>query len=891
MSQESEENVSSWNRDQVKYWLELKGINNEIQNRFYNEAIDGEALLYLREQDINELCPSSTKFGIRRKLATYIGNLQSVNININNNPFNKIPIINPLLNNIIHTQHSLSPQKSSFIFNNNMSAPFNTSSLSPTHINRNLLSHFNQNSHSPDAHLLNLPSSSPQTRPLSMNTNPIPFSIAIPNDHNVNTMDYNQSHSLSTFDQYSHCESDLIAKDNDNGNENVNGNTTAMEMDIDIEHNQQKLDNPSLRNELNVISNIQSTSINNNNINISPRSDHPSITHNEQTSYPDNNNNTHSSPQIIHHHNQSLNTQNINVSPPTEIENVEEKTQRSSIKLEPPIMFQPPIQQNINFEPYSNEHKTNASHDEIENKTNSIQIKQELLQISTRNDIISESEQHEQIGIESAQDQISTTYTNAVINDQNPVDHLQNLLYDDNTRSPNTKLKTGKYAIQSSMDHNNPIMEQMKLKLLAQKKQSQNQNQQQQISNNTEIEMEAMKARILKQRQAQNQNQHQNEANSKLSPPRKRKRRTIEDDESDDSDSNQNNDNRPLRKRARTKSTSPCKRMRVGNDMNGNNQSQPSLNDTVNSRPHPPSRPRLRKQRYPDTPKPISPYKIPKKQMHVHGSCILRGNDNTNANGIKIVSKCDSDNNMEIDNGWSESDCDNDSEDEMIISAKTKKESANVNERKVKVKRKRRRKPRKFRGKGEDNKDGNTVKKVKDIRNKINSSTKEPYRYSKDNTHDTSNQGKRWTAKELEMIWYFHYSCHWNNLQIAEKFKRTDCGIMVQLDKMYKDKRDKEDLVNKKYLYQQNVDRVLKGENEVIKPERKWSEKLHKWIDVKVSKDEQDNNNHHKDRKISKRFFDSDDSDDESESDSDSDDDIPIGLRMTQSKMKNEVNK
>lgn len=100
---------------------------------------------------------------------------------------------------------------------------------------------------------------------------------------------------------------------------------------------------------------------------------------------------------------------------------------------------------------------------------------------------------------------------------------------------------------------------------------------------------------------------------------------------------------------------------------------------------------------------------------------------------------------------------------------------------------------------------------------------------------------------------------------------------MVQLDKMYKDKRDKEDLVNKKYLYQQNLDRVLKGEKELIKPEKKWSEKLHKWIDVKLSKEEED-------KKI-KRYEDSDDSDDESESDSDSDDDIPIGLRM-QSKTK-----
>ena len=106
---------------------------------------------------------------------------------------------------------------------------------------------------------------------------------------------------------------------------------------------------------------------------------------------------------------------------------------------------------------------------------------------------------------------------------------------------------------------------------------------------------------------------------------------------------------------------------------------------------------------------------------------------------------------------------------------------------------------------------------------------------------------------------------------------------MVQLDKLYKDKRDKEDLVNKKYLYQQNVDQMIKkGEKEGIKPEKKWSEKLHKWIDsdTKVMKDEVD-------KKI-KRFEDSDDSD---ESDSDSDDDVPIGLRMNmkiESKMKPE---
>ena len=96
---------------------------------------------------------------------------------------------------------------------------------------------------------------------------------------------------------------------------------------------------------------------------------------------------------------------------------------------------------------------------------------------------------------------------------------------------------------------------------------------------------------------------------------------------------------------------------------------------------------------------------------------------------------------------------------------------------------------------------------------------------------------------------------------------------MVQLDKLYKDKRAKEDLVNKKYLYQQNVDRLLKGEKNVFKPERKWSEKLHKWVDHNNN-----HNNNHNQTKID-RSQDNDDCD-ESESDSDSDDDIPIAQRI-----------
>eukprot|EP01083_Nonionella_stella_P073059 197297_1 len=134
-------------------------------------------------------------------------------------------------------------------------------------------------------------------------------------------------------------------------------------------------------------------------------------------------------------------------------------------------------------------------------------------------------------------------------------------------------------------------------------------------------------------------------------------------------------------------------------------------------------------------------------------------------------------------------------------------------------------------------------------------SKKEPYRYSNHAKHDQSNVGKRWTPNELEIIWNLHYEKHWTNLQIAEKFKRTECGIMVQIDKIYKDKRSHIDLVNKKYLYQKKVDAIVKGE-------KKWSEKEHKWKSVKEEMSEEDS--------------------------SDDDDDEPIGLRMARVKQEQE---
>eukprot|EP01084_Bolivina_argentea_P024306 45302_1 len=134
-------------------------------------------------------------------------------------------------------------------------------------------------------------------------------------------------------------------------------------------------------------------------------------------------------------------------------------------------------------------------------------------------------------------------------------------------------------------------------------------------------------------------------------------------------------------------------------------------------------------------------------------------------------------------------------------------------------------------------------------------SKKEPYRYSNHAKHDQSNVGKRWTPNELEIIWNLHYEKHWTNLQIAEKFKRTECGIMVQIDKIYKDKRSHNDLVNKKYLYQKKVDAIVKGE-------KKWSEKEHKWKSVKEEMSEEDS--------------------------SDDDDDEPIGLRMARVKQEQE---
>merc|ERR1712154_179771 len=146
----------------------------------------------------------------------------------------------------------------------------------------------------------------------------------------------------------------------------------------------------------------------------------------------------------------------------------------------------------------------------------------------------------------------------------------------------------------------------------------------------------------------------------------------------------------------------------------------------------------------------------------------------------------------------------------------------------------------------------NELKKEK--KEKKQKENKDPYGYSRDNNHDTSNHGKRWKQSDLDIVWHLHYVENWDNMQIAQKFKRTDCGIMVQLDKMYKDKRDKEQLVMKKHLYQKHLDKI-------IKKERIWSEKEHKWVTIKEEESESEQ-------------------EEEDESSSDEEDDIPIAQRM-----------
>merc|ERR1711994_62240 len=133
---------------------------------------------------------------------------------------------------------------------------------------------------------------------------------------------------------------------------------------------------------------------------------------------------------------------------------------------------------------------------------------------------------------------------------------------------------------------------------------------------------------------------------------------------------------------------------------------------------------------------------------------------------------------------------------------------------------------------------------------------KRDYRYSNENAHDISNHGKRWSKADKDLVWNLHYEQHWNNQQIAEKFKRTECGIMVMIDIMYKDKREHEELVCKKYLYMdgkskdrtQNAKRWSEG--------KRWSKAKGKWV-----KEEKDDSS-------------------EYETETDSEDDEPIGARM-----------
>ena len=72
------------------------------------------------------------------------------------------------------------------------------------------------------------------------------------------------------------------------------------------------------------------------------------------------------------------------------------------------------------------------------------------------------------------------------------------------------------------------------------------------------------------------------------------------------------------------------------------------------------------------------------------------------------------------------------------------------------------------------------------------------------------------------MLWHLHYDQKWNNRQIAEKFRRTTCGIMVQLDQMYADKREHEDIECRKYLYTHNVQLMKRGKLKWSAGERRW---------------------------------------------------------------------
>ena len=63
------------------------------------------------------------------------------------------------------------------------------------------------------------------------------------------------------------------------------------------------------------------------------------------------------------------------------------------------------------------------------------------------------------------------------------------------------------------------------------------------------------------------------------------------------------------------------------------------------------------------------------------------------------------------------------------------------------------------------------------------------YCYSQINNHDTSNHGARWTKGDLELMWSLHKKGY-DYKRLAQHFKRTECGIHVQI--YYREKAIKE---------------------------------------------------------------------------------------------------
>eukprot|EP01084_Bolivina_argentea_P111432 198812_1 len=99
----------------------------------------------------------------------------------------------------------------------------------------------------------------------------------------------------------------------------------------------------------------------------------------------------------------------------------------------------------------------------------------------------------------------------------------------------------------------------------------------------------------------------------------------------------------------------------------------------------------------------------------------------------------------------------------------------------------------------------------KTTQNADNKDTSNQYkRYSNDNKHDISNHGKRWNENDLELMWGLHTKGY-SNTKIAEHFHRTECGIMVQIDKRYKDLRAEKDMKEIVDLRHKRIEQLRNG--------------------------------------------------------------------------------